>query len=188
MDFMTHAIKDKIYTVDEYILLDEASDIRHEFINGQLYDMSGASDLHNETCQNLLIFFKSLLGKKGFKIYMEGVKCKIQGEEHYTYPDIFITNDESDKENKYIKQHPSLIVEVLSDSTRKYDTVDKFIQYQKIDSLQYYILVEPEVFSVHCFSKDETGEWQAAIYTKLEEVIELKLLSMQLPLQSIYKP
>ena len=97
-------------------------------------------------------------------------------------------SNEIDRENKYIKQHPSLIVEVLSDSTRKYDTVDKFIQYQKIDSLQYYILVEPEVYSVHCFSKDEKGEWQAAIYTKLEEVIDLKLLSIQLPLQSIYKP
>ena len=185
---MIQAIHDKIYSLEEYIMLDEASDIRHEFINGQLYDMCGTSDLHNEICQNLLIFFRTTLGKKDFKIYMEGVKCKIQGEEYYTYPDIFITNNESDKGDKYIKQHPSLIVEVLSDSTRKYDTVDKFIQYQKIDSLQYYILVEPEVYSVHCFSKDDTGEWQAAIYTKLEETIELKLLSVQLPLQSIYKP
>jgi Uma2 family endonuclease len=187
MNFMTQAIDDKIYTLDEYILLDEASDIRHEFINGQLYDMSGATDLHNEICFNLTLLFKTLLGKKGFKVYMEGVKCKIQGEEYYTYPDVFITNNESDHENKYIKQHPSLIIEVLSDSTRKYDSVDKFIQYQKIDSLQYYILVEPEVFSVHCFSKEENGEWQAAIFTKLEEVIELKLLSTQLPLEAIYK-
>ena len=185
---MLQAIDNKIYTVDEYILLDEASNIRHEFINGQLYDMSGATDLHNEICQNLLIFFKTELGKNGYKIYMEGVKCKIEGEEYYTYPDIFITNDEADKQNKYIKQHPLLIVEVLSDSTRKYDTVDKFIQYQKINSLQYYILVEPEVFIVHCFSKDETGQWQAAIYTKLVEEIELKLLSINLPLQLIYNP
>ena len=188
MNFMTHTTDDKIYTVDEYILLDEASDIRHEFINGQLSDMSGTSDLHNEICFNLTLIFKTLLGKKGFKIYMENLKCKIQGEDYYTYPDVLITSNEADKENKYIKQHPSLIVEVLSDSTRKYDTVDKFIQYQKIASLQYYILVEPEVFSVHCFSKSENGEWQAAIYTKLEETIELNLLSMQLPLQSIYKP
>ena len=185
---MIQAIDDKIYTVDEYILLDEASDIRHEFINGQLYDMSGATDLHNEICFNLTLLFKTLLGKKGFKVYMEGVKCKIQGEEYYTYPDVFITNDASDQENKYIKQHPSLIVEVLSDSTRKYDTVDKFIQYQKIDALQYYILVEPEVYSVHCFSKDEQGEWQAAIFTKLKEIIELKLLSINLPIQLIYNP
>ncbi len=182
------AIDDKIYTVDEYILLDETSDIRHEFIKGQLYDMSGTSDLHNEIVGNLYFYLRNALKKPLEKIYFENVKCKIQAEEYYTYPDIFVTIDESDHENKYIKQHPSLIIEVLSDNTRKYDTVDKFIQYQKIDSLQYYILVEPEVFSVHCFSKDEKREWQAAIYTKLDEIIDLKLLSIQLPLQSIYKP
>ena len=184
---MTQAIVDKIYTVDEYILLDESSDIRHEFINGQLYDMAGATDIHNEICQNLIIFFRAILEKNYFKVYMEGVKCKIQGEEYYTYPDVFITNNEADKENRYIKEHPILIVEVLSDSTRKYDSVDKFIQYQKISELQYYILVEPEVFSVHCFSKAENGEWQAAIYTKLVEKINLKLLDIELPLMDIYK-
>ncbi len=184
---MTHAIDDKIYTVDEYILLDEASDIRHEFINGQLYDISGATDLHNEITGNFYLLMRNLLKNTSYKVYMEGVKCKIQGDEYYTYPDVFITNDETDKDNKYIKQQPSLIVEVLSDSTRKYDSVDKFIQYQKINSLQYYILVEPEVVSVHCFSKDESGEWKAAIYTKLEEVIYLKLLSIQIPLDAIYK-
>ncbi len=185
---MIQSIDDKIYSLDEYILLDEASDIRHEFINGQLYDMSGTSDLHNEIVGNLYFYFRALLDNSSTKIYFENVKCKIQGEEYYTYPDVFITNNESDKENKYIKQHPSLIIEVLSDSTRKYDTVDKFIQYQKINSLQYYIIVEPEVYSVHCFSKDDTGEWQAAIYTKLDEAIDLKLLSIQLPLKAIYKP
>ena len=185
---MTHAIDDKIYTVDEYILLDEASDIRHEFINGRLFDITGDSDIENEITMNVVCAVKSFLNLDEYKIYTKGVKCKIQNEEYYTYPDVFITNNETDKENKYIKQQPSLIVEVLSDSTRKYDSIDKFIQYQKINSLQYYILVEPEVFSVHCFSKDESGEWQAAIYTKLEEAIDLKLLSISLPLQSIYKP
>ena len=77
---MTQAIDDKIYTVDEYILLDEASDIRHEFINGQLFDMSGTSDLHNEICFNLTLLLKNLLGERGFKVYMENVKCKIQNE------------------------------------------------------------------------------------------------------------
>ncbi len=185
---MTNAVIDKIYTVEEYILLDEVSDIRHEFINGQLYDMSGTTDLHNEIVGNIYFYLRNLLSNTLWKIYFENVKCKIQGEDYYTYPDVFITNNKSDHENKYIKQHPFLIVEVLSDSTRKYDSVDKFIQYQKIDSLQYYILVEPEVYSVHCFGKDDNGQWQAAIFTKLEEVIELKLLSIEVPLQAIYKP
>ena len=184
---MTNAIDDKIYTLQEYIEFDEVSDIRHEFINGQLYDMSGASDLHNEICQNITFLLRDFLAKAGFKIYMEGVKCKIEGEDYYTYPDVFITNNEADKENKYVKQFPFLIIEVLSDNTRKYDTIDKFIQYQKIDTLEYYILVEPEFMYVNCFSKDENGEWQSAIYNKAEEFISLKKLSVDLPVQGIYQ-
>jgi len=117
---------------------------------------------------------------------MEGVKVKIQNEEYYTYPDVFITNHTEDLQNKYIKQYPALVIEVLSDSTRKYDTVDKFIQYQKNDTLEYYILVEPELMYVNCFSKDETGEWHSAIYNKSEDLITLPKLSIELPLKGIY--
>lgn len=183
---MVPAIDNKIYTLEEYIQLDESGDVRHEFINGQLYDMSGASDLHNEICQNITFLLRSLLAKSSFKIYMEGVKCKIQDNDYYTYPDVFITNHAEDLQNKYVKQFPILIFEVLSDSTRKYDTIDKFIQYQKIDTFEYYILVEPEFMYVNCFSKDETGEWQSAIFNKSDEMLPLKKLSIELPLYGIY--
>ena len=183
---MIQAIDDKIYTVEEYIQLDEASDIRHEFINGQLYDMLGVSDLHNEICYNLTFLLKTHLAGKDYKVYMEGVKVKIQGEGHYTYPDVFVTNHPDDLQNKYIKQFPKLLIEVLSDSTRKYDTIDKFIQYQKIETLEYYILVEPEFMYINCFSKDDTSEWQSAIYNKIEDSVPLKKLAIELPLKGIY--
>ncbi len=183
---MIPATEEKIYTVDEYIQLDETSDIRHEFINGRLYDMSGASDLHNEICYNLTFLLKTLLSGKDCKIYMESVKVKIQNEDYYTYPDVFVTNHPEDLQNKYIKQFPILIIEVLSDSTRKYNTVDKFIQYQKIETLEYYLLVEPELMYVNCFSKDDKGEWQSAIYNKPEDLVPLKVLAIELPIQGIY--
>ncbi len=183
---MIHAIDDKIYTLEEYVQLDESSDIRHEFINGQLYDMSGASDLHNEICYNLTFLLKTHLSGKDYKVYMESVKVKIQNEEYYTYPDVFITNHEADLLNKYIKQFPVLIIEVLSDSTRKYDTIDKFMQYQKIATLEYYLLAEPEFMYINCFSKDDNGEWQSSIYNKPEDSVPLKTLGVDLPLQGIY--
>ena len=183
---MIQAIDDKIYTVEEYIQLDEASDIRHEFINGQLYDMSGNSDIHNEMVGNLYFLLRNLLSGSKNKLYFEQVKVKIQGEDHYTYPDMFVTNHPDDLQNKYIKQYPVLLIEVLSDSTRKYDTIDKFIQYQKIETLEYYILVEPEFMYINCFSKDDTGEWQSAIYNKVEDLLPLKKLGIELPLQGIY--
>jgi len=183
---MIPAIDDKIYTVDEYIQLDETSSIRHEFINGQLYDMSGNSDTHNEMVGNLYFLLRKLLSGSNNKIYFEQVKVKIQGEDYYTYPDVFITNHAVDLQNKYIKQFPVLIIEVLSNSTRKYDTIDKFIQYQKVETLEYYLLVEPELMYVNCFSKDDKGEWQSAIYNKPEDLVPLKILAIDLPLQGIY--
>ena len=185
---MLTAINDKIYTVDEYILFDEASDIRHEFINGQLFDMSGTSDLHNEMCFNLTLLFKNLLSKNGYKIYMENVKVKIQNEDYYTYPDVFITKNEADKNSKYIKHFPELIIEVLSDSTRKYDTVDKFIQYQKIESLQYYILVEPEFTYVNCYTKEADGDWSSLVFNNLTDIVYLKNIDIELPIKNIYQP
>ena len=117
---------------------------------------------------------------------MEGVKVKIQGENHYYYPDVFITNHPLDLQNKYIKQFPLLLIEVLSDGTRKFDMIDKFIQYQKIETLEYYILVEPDFMYVNCFSKDDKGEWQSAIYNKVTDLVSLNKLGIELPLQGIY--
>lgn len=183
---MIQAVDDKIYTLDEYIQLDEASDIRHEFINGQLFDMSGNSDLHNEMVGNLYFLLRNLLAGSKSKLYFEQVKVKIQGENHYYYPDVFITNHPLDLQNKYIKQFPLLLIEVLSDSTRKFDMIDKFIQYQKIETLEYYILVEPDFMYVNCFSKDDKGEWQSAIYNKVTDLVSLNKLGIELPLQGIY--
>lgn len=132
---MVQAIDDKLYTLEEFIQMDESGDIRHEFINGQLYDMSGNSDIHNEMVGNIYFLLRKLLSGTKDKIYFEQAKVKIQGEEYYTYPDVFVTSNPGDLQNKYKKQFPVLIVEVLSDSTRKYDTVDKFIQFQKIETL-----------------------------------------------------
>ena len=183
---MIQAVDDKIYTLNEYIQLDEASDIRHEFINGQLFDMSGNSDLHNEMVGNLYFLLRNLLAGSKSKLYFEQVKVKIQGENHYYYPDVFITNHPLDLQNKYIKQFPLLLIEVLSDSTRKFDMIDKFIQYQKIETLEYYILVEPDFMYVNCFSKDDKGEWQSAIYNKVTDLVSLNKLGIELPLQGIY--
>ena len=82
------------------------------------------------------------------------------GEGYYTYPDVFVTGHPDDLQNKYIKQFPVLIVEVLSDSIRKYDSIDKFIQYQKITTLEYYLSVEPEIMYVNCCRKNNAGKYR----------------------------
>jgi Uma2 family endonuclease len=180
---------EKNYSLEEYIKLDETGTIRHEFYRGKLFAMPGETLLHDEICIRLLMFLMTALQPKGWKTYIESVKVKIEGEEIYLYPDIVVMNptDEAAKTpNNYIIHQPALIAEILSDSTRKYDSTDKFIQYQKISSLRYYLLVEPEKHVVIFYEKEESGEWLAKTFTDMEEVILLPFFQTQLTMAAIY--
>jgi Uma2 family endonuclease len=110
----------------------------------------------------------------------------VPGENKYYYPDVFITREPLSNGSVYIKEKPELIIEVLSDSTRKYDTVDKFINYQLFNSLQYYLLVEPETVLISVFSRSEDGDWNLATYSKSTEVINLNKLGISFNLGDIY--
>ncbi len=179
----------KVYSLEEYIKMDEAGTLRHEFYNGKLFAMPGETLLHNEVCTRLLMLLTNALKSKGWKIYIESVKVQIENEEIYLYPDIVVMNPEQETETSYrnyIIRKPSLIAEVLSDSTRKYDSTDKFIQYQKISSLKYYLLVEPEKQVVIFYEKDDNKEWSAKTYTELTEMIALPFFETELALAGIY--
>ncbi len=177
----------KTYTIPEYFLLEESGEIRHEFINGNLIEMSGASREHHKICNKLLKLLDNLLSDKGYEVYIENMKVKIQNENQYYYPDIFVTKEAETEENKYVQFEPELIVEVLSATTRTKDMVDKFIQYRKIKTLNYYIVVEPEKYLVLCNFKEENGEWNMFSYTNPEEVIPLSNLGVSLSLTDIYR-
>ncbi len=180
---------DSRYSLEEYIKLDETGMLRHEFYQGKLFVMPGETLLHNEICIRLLMLLTSVLQSKGWKTYIESVKVKIESEDIYLYPDITVMNpnDEIAKSNKnYIIYKPYLIAEVLSDSTRKYDSTDKFIQFQKISSLRYFLLVEPEKHVVIFYEKDESSEWSGKTFTEMDEVIALPFFESQLTLADIY--
>ncbi|MDQ6843622.1 MAG: Uma2 family endonuclease [Bacteroidota bacterium] len=176
----------KIYTVQEYFLLEESGEIRHEFINGNLIEMSGPSREHHKICKNLLRLLENLLKDKGYEVYIENMKVKIENENQYYYPDIFITKEPKTQENRYVQFQPELIIEVLSETTRTKDLIDKFIQYRKISTLKYYLVVEAQKCLILCNSK-ENGEWNMFSYTQLNEIINLTLFNIELPVEKIYK-
>lgn len=163
----------KTYSVSEYFSLEESGDVRHEFINGNLIEMSGASREHHKTCKNLLRILEDLLMSNGYEVYIENMKVKIPNENRYYYPDIFISKEAQTDENKYVQFKPELIVEVLSEATRVKDVTDKFIQYRKIESLNYYLLVEPEKVLILLNFKDEKNNWEMLSFTQKDEIISL---------------
>jgi Uma2 family endonuclease len=183
---MNASEKVKVYTVAEYILLEEAGEMRHEFIKGNLFEISVASREHHKLCKKLLRLLEDLLLTKGYEVNMENMKVAIPGGNQFFYPDIFITKEKQTDQNKYIQYEPELIIEVLSESTRTKDSIDKFIQYRKIETLKYYLIAEPEKCLVMCYFKQANGEWDMVSYTQKEEVITLPNLTISLPLNQIY--
>ncbi len=183
---MRTVTSDKIYTVQEYIQHEWSAPARSEFINGQLFKMPGEKDINNEIAGNLYILFSTLLKTLGYFIYSHDVKVKIFGENKYYYPDVFVTKEVKTKDNQYIKSEPVLIVEVVSETSQVTDYVDKYIDYTKIPSLKYYLIVEPETTLITCYLRGENGEWHTTKYTKPEDQIKLESLEVVFQLNQVY--
>jgi Uma2 family endonuclease len=169
---------------EEYFLFEEKNEIRHEMIDGNLYPMGGISIFHNDIVRNMLFLFGNLLKGTSWKIVFESFKIRTP-ERNYFYPDIAVCHPQVEK---YFSEQPILLVEVLSDTTRKYNLTDKFIQYQKIATLQYYLCIEPEQQVVLFYYKQEDGEWMAETLTSDEQTILLPALNISFSLKDIYNP
>jgi Uma2 family endonuclease len=174
-------------TLDEYILFEEQSEQRHEFIDNQLFPMPGTTDDHNYICQNIAFLLRSLLKQQNIRIFTESVKVQITHQKDYTYPDVMVAPDPRDVENKYIKQYPSVIFEVISKTSRMDDAVDKFIRYKQIESLQNYILVDAEKIFVEVRTKMENGAWEANTYFHSDGQFPLPTLNIMLNIDQVYE-
>lgn len=174
-------------TVEEYIEFEERSEIRHEFINGNLIPMPGTTLFHNDICINLVMLLRSLLSKVDYKIQQENVKVQISTEKDYTYPDVVVTSDKRDFKQRYVIQHPSVIFEVMSKNSRIEDAADKFIRYKNIESLQNYILVDSEKIFVEVRVKLENGDWEASTFLQSDERFSIPALGVELELLAVYE-
>ncbi|AVH67002.1 Uma2 family endonuclease [Nostoc sp. 'Peltigera membranacea cyanobiont' N6] len=155
---------------EEYLEGEKFSEIKHEYIDGQVYAMAGASDAHVTVVGNLFVLLRNHLRGSGCRVYIADMKAQIDVINRYFYPDMMVTCDTRDKEFEYFKCYPSLIIEVLSESTEGYDRGKKFASYRHIESLQEYVLISPDRISVECFRRNEQGQWVLYPYEKEQEV------------------
>jgi Uma2 family endonuclease len=105
----------------------------------------------------------------------------------FYYPDVFAPREEKNENNRYIKYQPEIIVEVVSESTQVTDYVDKYIDYTKIPSRQYYMIVEPETILITVYERTATNEWITRKHTQLKDVIQLDKMNISFSLQDVYK-
>ena len=184
---MKQPISDKIFSIEEYIMYEWKSERRHEFINGQLFEKAEEKDINNEITLALSVVLRTLLKNKKYELYFIDVKVAIPGGNKYYYPDVFATKEEKNENNRYIKYQSEIIVEVVSETTHVTDYVDKYIDYTKIPSLQYYMIVEPETILITVYERTETNNWVAHKYTQLKDIVQLEKMNVSFLLQDVYK-
>jgi Uma2 family endonuclease len=173
-------------SASEYLEFERGSEYRHELYFGNLIEMPGNSILHNRICMLLWAMLNRLFDNENFTVVTETVKVRIPDGISFFYPDVIVSTAIRNMGSTYVIEDPLLIIEVLSDSTRKFDSTDKFIQYSKIPTLQYYLLVEPEKHLIICYERT-ADDWISKPYMEMSDVISLNALQVSFTLADVYK-
>jgi len=172
---------------EAYLQLEQQSQTKHEYINGAVYAMAGASDAHVTIAGNLFARLRSHLRGGGCRVYIADMKVRIFDRNCFYYPDVMVTCDPQDQANSTYKQFPKLIVEVLSDSTEAFDRGDKFVDYQTLESLEEYVLINTRHQRIECFRRDSGGRWLLQTYTQATPQFELQSVDFSDTLAAIYE-
>lgn len=173
-------------TPKEYFAWEEKQLEKHEYIEGEVYAMSGGSVNHGRIAIRFTTMLDSHLEGSSCIIGNSDIKVKIAKLDNYTYPDVSVTCDDRDKTTTQYITYPSLIVEVLSLSTEAYDRGGKFRLYSHSPVLQDYLLVSSTSIEIDLYHKKDNGEWIIINY-KEGDLIELKSINLTFAIAQIYR-
>jgi len=184
----------RLMTPQEYLEWEEQQPIKYEYINGEVFAMTGGTLPHNSIAINLTSALKNHLRGKGCKVFMADAKVGVSLQGPFHYPDVMVSCDPQDQRARKIIYHPCLIVEVLSPGTEGFDRGKKFRHYRQIDTLKEYVLIEADKMNVECYRLNEKGKWELTSYS-LEETtangteIEVHLTSLEFrcPISMLYE-
>ena len=174
-------------TPEEYLQVEEKNDRKHEYINGYLRKMSDINDSHVTIAGNLAVLIRDRVRVSGCRVYISDMKARIEKQNRYYYPDVMVSCDEQDKENTTFKKFPCLIVEVLSDSTEAFDRGDKFADYQLLETLQEYVVINTKCQRVECFRRNNEGLWVLQSYTSEETLFQLRSINFEGEMNALYE-
>ena len=172
-------------SVAEYFEWEKDGTVRHEYLDGEVYAMSGASRRHNLVSGNLSSHLISRLRGGPCQVFIVDVKVYIEALNYFYYPDIVVTCDPEDNDEYFVRR-PVLVVEVESPSTSAIDKREKLMAYRKLESLREYLLLSQDSISGELFRRDENGNWWSEQLGPDSE-LRLESIDVSLPLASLYE-
>lgn len=176
------------WTVEQYLEMERASNVRHELIDGRVYAMAGGDHNHSRIGINIGAALADRLDERSFQVFNTDMKVRLANERDFVYPDAAVTcdpRDLADRTRDYIR-YPCVVVEVLFQSTERYDRDAKFDLYCERGALYEYMLVSTDRIEVEVRSRNRDGSWMATVYGPGDD-IALRHVDMVIPIALLYR-
>ena len=176
-------------TIEEYLAFEETSLEKHEYFQREIFAMSGAKVTHNIIASNLSGILQQMLKGKSCQPFNSDQRIYIPSNTLFTYPDISIVCGEirTKDDDEWNILNPSVLIEILSPSTRDYDMGGKFALYRDIPALKEYILIDSETVSVYTFRINKSGHLELEELKKIGDVLQVITVQLSIPLLEIYE-
>ena len=181
-------LAEQFITAADYLALERQAETKSEYLNGRIYAMSGASRNHNRITVNLTSTLHAQLKRKPCEPFSGDMRVKVKPTGLYTYPDVVVVCGQAqfDDSQRDTLLNPTLIVEVLSDSTEAYDRGRKFEHYRKLESLMEYVLIAQHRPHVESYRRQPDQRWVLTESDGLESSLRLDAIDCELALAEIY--
>lgn len=177
-----------VFTAEQYLDLERHTEIRHEFLDGTVYAMSGGNYNHSTVCFNLMGVLGFQLRGTNYQGFAPNLKVRSGDERLYAYPDLTVACGKPilPDEHDDVLLNPVVIFEVLSRSTEAYDRGEKFERYKTIETLTDYVLVSQDRARVEHFTRRPDGAWSLTEVDGLDASLDLASINCRLPLAEVY--
>jgi len=175
-------------TPEEYLAIERQADFPSEYFLGETFAMAGASKEHNLIAGNAFAELHAQLKKRPCQVYSNDMRVKVNPTGLYTYPDIVVVcgKEQFDDKHKDTLLNPTLIIEVLSDSTEAYDRGEKFQHYRQLDSLMEYILIAQKKHHLEHYVRQPDNQWLFSETDNLQDIVQLSAINCHLTLSEVY--
>lgn len=184
---MSAALRRKL-TPEEYLNIERAATFKSEFYRGELYAMAGARYIHNRVLANLIHRISACLEGSSCFVLPNDMRVKSARNNSYFYPDVIIVCGKPQFEDSVFDTllNPKVIIEVLSDSTERFDRGDKFEEYGNIASLEEYVLVSQDKMQIQRFIRQAQDHWDMRIFKDEAGDFSLQKVKVAIPMKDIY--
>ena len=175
-------------SIEDYLEGEQATEVKHEYLAGQIVAMGEASDRHGLIAGALHAALLPAARRKACQLFSAEMKVRVDhdGESYFYYPDLLLSCQPDDKESAYYRRHPCLLVEVLSPSTERIDTREKLFAYRLLPSLREYLLLRQDRGQADLYQWSDEGRWQHHVLGQPDDALALRCLDAAVSLRDVY--